>query len=264
MKDFGISLKNIIEITEGILHKFDFLNDEEKDVVFSLISENKEEVDKLRENYKIKKQLKTEKEKNEIDDLEKITNEPKIEQKKIDDSNKKINAINNKKLKENENKTEQNNQNNGKNIMNIYKSKDKDNKDNEIILQQRSATVVQPQSYKNQKNDKKENDSGGGLFKNLKNKFLNKDKKNKETEDNKVEKKEDKKEINQEQKNLIKKEMEKKMIKINFNSEKLQPLKPIPKNDNNKNENNNDNKRQSTINANPFGVVLKKIDKGKK
>ena len=42
MKDFGISLKNIIEITEGILHKFDFLNDEEKDVVFSLISENKE------------------------------------------------------------------------------------------------------------------------------------------------------------------------------------------------------------------------------
>lgn len=37
--------------------------------------------------------------------------------------------------------------------------------------------------------------------------------------------------------------MEKKMIKINFNSEKLQPLKPIPKNDNNKNENNNDNKK---------------------
>ena len=69
--------------------------------------------------------------------------------------------------------------------MNIYKSKDKDNKDNEIILQQRSATVVQPQNYKNQKNDKKENDSGGGLFKNLKNKFLNKDKKNKEAEDNK-------------------------------------------------------------------------------
>ena len=264
MKDFGISLKNIIEITEGILHKFDFLNDEEKDVVFSLISENKEEVDKLRENYKNKKQLKTEKENNEIDDIEKITNEPKIEQKKIDDSNKKTNAINNKKLKENENKTEQNNQNNGKNIMNIYKSKDKDNKDNEIILQQRSATVVQPQNYKNQKNDKKENDSGGGLFKNLKNKFLNKDKKNKEAEDNKVEKKEDKKEINQEQKNLIKKEMEKKMIKINFNSEKLQPLKPIPKNDNNKKENNNDNKRQSATNANPFGVVLKKIDKGKK
>ena len=54
------------------------------------------------------------------------------------------------------------------------------------------------------------------------------------------------------------------MIRMNFEPNKLM-LKPIPKNDNNNNKSNkNDNNIKQTNNAsNPFGVVLKKIDKGK-
>ena len=50
------------------------------------------------------------------------------------------------------------------------------------------------------------------------------------------------------------------MLKIDFNATKLQPLKPIPKAPDN-NIKNNENKNNP---GNPFGVVLKKIDKGKK
>ena len=54
------------------------------------------------------------------------------------------------------------------------------------------------------------------------------------------------------------------MIRMNFEPNKLM-LKPIPKNDNNNNKSNkNDNNIKQTNNtSNPFGVVLKKIDKGK-
>ena len=55
------------------------------------------------------------------------------------------------------------------------------------------------------------------------------------------------------------------MIKIDFAANGLQYLKPVPKPGDNKNNNtNNNNNEKNNKVANPFGVVLKKIDKGKK
>ena len=73
----------------------------------------------------------------------------------------------------------------------------------------------------------------------------------------------DKKDVNTDKQNQIKKDLGNKMIRMNFEPNKLM-LKPIPKNDNNNKSNKNDNNIKQTNNAsNPFGVVLKKIDKGK-
>ena len=51
---------------------------------------------------------------------------------------------------------------------------------------------------------------------------------------------------------------------MDLNAEKLHTLKPIPKNDKNNNDKNEDNNKQTNTASNPFGVVLKKIDKTKK
>ena len=51
------------------------------------------------------------------------------------------------------------------------------------------------------------------------------------------------------------------MIKMIPNSDKLLPLKPLPKNDNDKKIKIDNNLKQINNSSNPFGVVLKKINK---
>ena len=72
----------------------------------------------------------------------------------------------------------------------------------------------------------------------------------------------EKKDENIDKQNQIKRDIGNKMIKMNLEQNKL-ILKPIPKNDNNKNTKNENNINKTNNASNPFGVVLKKIDKGK-
>jgi hypothetical protein len=53
MKDFDMELKDIVGITENFLHKYDYLDEDEKNNVFSLISDNSDEINQLREEYNI-------------------------------------------------------------------------------------------------------------------------------------------------------------------------------------------------------------------
>ena len=317
IKEFGINLKVIIEITENFLHKYDYLDEEEKNNIFNLISDNQDEINQIREKYKNEIQLK-EKEEQEEKEQDKNEELSQIKEKNIE-INKKINSINinNKPNKENENidnekknkiKEKENNptsdkenktnekenknkekenklkenedklnekEASGKGFLGIFKKKDKDKEkknekekekeikqdNNEEKLLQRSITVSLATNLTLPKEKKK----GGVLFKNFKNIFSNKQKKIKENKDIEEKKEEEKKEIKETEKNIeTKKENkippENKMIKIDFNTNKLQSLKPIPKVPDN-NTKNNENKNNP---GNPFGVVLKKIDKGKK
>ena len=334
IKDFEIDLKIIVEITEDFLNKYDYLDEDEKSNVFSLISDNQEEINRIREECKNKTQLKENEEKIENDEIpQKKENNIRVNN-KINSIN--ANNINNKtkekenkfkekenkpkekekklkekenKLKENENKSkepenkynEKENKNNekedkidekeniqkeketktkekegkSKGFLSIFKKKDKEKEkkkekekekdDIEEELRQRNTTMPLAMSKTMPKEIKKEQ----GLFKNVKNKILNKDKKSKENKDIDEEKEEEKEEIKEEIKEEAKDidskipnkiQQGKKMFKIDFTENKLQPLKPVPKAADNSNNNN-----EKTNNAgNPFGVVLKKIDKGKK
>ena len=327
MKDFEINLKAIVEITEDILNKYNFLNEEEKENVFAIISENKELIDKYREDYKkLNKQKKTNErnEDNKINDkikknennlsineiINKKTNkenniilkenetkfnktinnnskkETYKEQKESDNKNnnkkdkkenketkkvskkiKKENQENNEIKKENQENKEikKENKENKENKKEIKENKEnkKEIKENEFPKNIRSATVVLPINSIFEKKEQNENENTAKrLFNNLKNKFLKRDKKNKANEEKnevKIEKEE-----NQSQKLLMKMELEKKMLGMDLNAEKLHTLKPIPKNDKNNNDKNEDNNKQTNTASNPFGVVLKKIDKTKK
>jgi hypothetical protein len=317
MKDFDMELKDIVGITENFLHKYDYLDEDEKNNVFGLMSDNQDEINKLREKYQKQIKLKENEEQEENEEL------LQIEEKNIEMHNKiEINHNNNKNIniqlneneiklnekekekekeikqkekvnkpkekekptekekenkpkeKEKENKPKEKEKENNPNekekeskgFLSLFKKKERGKeKDNIEELPKRSATVVATNVQKDEKNK-----IGGGIFKNLKNKF----KKNKDTDEKKEDKKEEKKEEVKEDKKVneqnteskLKIPADKKMIKIDFAANKLQYLKPVPKpgdNKNNNTNNNNNNEKNNKV-ANPFGVVLKKIDKGKK
>ncbi len=52
MNEFKLELKNIVYITEEFISKYNFLIEEHKDSIFGLLSNEKEEIEKLRNNYK--------------------------------------------------------------------------------------------------------------------------------------------------------------------------------------------------------------------
>ena len=307
MKEFEINQKKIVEITGDILSKYDFLSEEEKNNVFSLISEDQEEVNKILEDYKKNTDINNN-EKNEINNNIKENNEIDKEKESKIDNNKNIETITNKEKKDNINNNNKNSKDknvienekdsknntkkieeknvdinkktnnevekklnhniNNKNNINISKNaqkeKEKENENQELAFLSRSSTIDLGYLKKNEKNDKIQNENKiSGIFNNIKNKFVNKEQKNKENEDKKENKKMDKKDVNTDKQNQIKKDLGNKMIRMNFEPNKLM-LKPIPKNDNNNKSNKNDNNIKQTNNtSNPFGVVLKKIDKGK-
>ena len=296
MKEFGITLVKIVEIAEDIMLKYDFLSEEEKNSVFSLISDNQEEVNKLREIYAKKAQI-NKKNKNEINNnitqlkpQDDDKNDQNIKNKKAEEihinkskegfknsnNNKKEDNKNNNeenKEKNNDIKKKKNNENEKKLNTNIVKNNDniilsksikKEIEEQELSNSMRSISINIINSRKKEKIDKSQKENNDwGIFKGLKSKFINKDKTTKENEDKIKDAKDDKRGINIEQQNQIKKDLGNKMVKTNFEQNKL-PLKPIPKNDNSKiNKDENKIKQENSV-ANAFGVVLKKIDKGKK
>ena len=95
MKEFEINQKKIVEITGDILSKYDFLSEEEKNNVFSLISEDQEEANKILEDYKKNTDINNN-EKNEINNNIKENNEIDNEKESKIDNNKNIETITNK------------------------------------------------------------------------------------------------------------------------------------------------------------------------
>ena len=307
MKDFQINQKKIVEITAGIFTKYDFLSEEEKNNVFSLISEDQEETNKLLEDYNKNTKI-NKKEKNDIDNNIKENNKMDNEKESKNDNNKNDEKITNKdkennidnnikktedkKYIENEKYSKNNDNNvkkieekrddinkkmnnevekklnyniNNKNNINISKNseKEKENVNQESAFLSRSSTIDLGYLKKNEKIDKNQKENKiSGIFNNIKNKFVNKEQKCKENENKKEDKKTDKKDVNIDKQNQIKRDIGNKMIKMNLEQNKL-ILKPIPKNDNNKNNKNENNINKTNNASNPFGVVLKKIDKGK-
>lgn len=55
MNEFKLDLKNIVEVTELFCEKYKFLGDEHKESISGLVSEDKNKIEKLREEYKLKK-----------------------------------------------------------------------------------------------------------------------------------------------------------------------------------------------------------------
>jgi len=315
MKDFEINLKTIVEITEDILNKYNFLSTEEKETVFTIISDNKEEIDKYREDYKkLKKQKDTNEKNKEIknnennlkineninnknnktnntnlkekeskfnkiisNNLKKVINKEQNENDNISKKNKKESKEikkENKEIKKETKEIKKENKENKETKKEIKETK-KQNKENKKEIKEneypkpiRSATMVLPFNNNSEKIEQNENENENsvkGLFHNLKNKFFKNDKKNKANEEKNEIKIEKEKEETPSQKSLMKMELGKKMMGMDSNGEKLHTLKPIPKNDkSNNNKNEDTNKQTNNTASNPFGVVLKKIDKSKK
>ena len=208
MKEFGINLKNIVEIIERIIQKYDFLSEEEKKSIFELISDNEKEINNLRKDY-IKENNNIKKEENEI--------------KIIKDSNGKKFEI------KNENKNNEINIEIDKNLKlksiinsNLNKKLQKDNENYHSDQTLRSVTIDLSSLQHQQQSTNEENNKVSGFINQIKNKFKTKDKKINENEN----KKENKKDNKIEQKNIIKKDMGNQMLKINFNPDQLLPLKP--------------------------------------
>ena len=315
MKDFEINLKTIVEITEDILNKYNFLSTEEKETVFTIISDNKEEIDKYREDYKkLNKQKDTNEKNKEIknnennlkineninnknnktnntnlkekeskfnkiisNNLKKVINKEQNENDNISKKNKKESKEikkENKEIKKETKEIKKENKENKETKKEIKETK-KQNKENKKEIKEneypkpiRSATMVLPFNNNSEKIEQNENENENsvkGLFHNLKNKFFKNDKKNKANEEKNEIKIEKEKEETPSQKSLMKMELGKKMMGMDSNGEKLHTLKPIPKNDkSNNNKNEDTNKQTNNTASNPFGVVLKKIDKSKK
>ena len=57
MNDFNVGLKNIVRITETFCEKYKFLGDEHKESIFGLVSDNKDEIERIRKEFKKEKSL---------------------------------------------------------------------------------------------------------------------------------------------------------------------------------------------------------------
>ena len=252
MKEFGINLEKIVEISEGIFHKYDFLNEEEKNNIYSLISKDQEEINKIREYYSQKNKFQNHKENNIINN---INNNKEIILKSNKDAN-----INIKKKDDNNNNEINNNLNKKvkKIDKNLFNDLQTNNMKEKSPKAKRSSTVVLTFTKSKEKAENNDNKNKiDNLFKNINDKVQNKGNKNQKKEEVKEKRKDDTKKQN----NSIKSDMGNQMIKMIPNSDKLLPLKPLPKNDNDKKIKIDNNLKQINNSSNPFGVVLKKINK---
>ena len=59
MNEFKVGLKNIVKITDAFCEKYKFLGDEHKESIFALVSDNKDEIERLRKECKNEKSLLT-------------------------------------------------------------------------------------------------------------------------------------------------------------------------------------------------------------
>ena len=256
MNELKLELKNIVQIAEAFCQKYNFLGEEHKKSIFGLLSDKKEEVEKLRKDCKNLNNFM----KNNINNYSKKNNNKELENNGNNNSNEKnININKNNNYIRNtisyNNKNIENNNIFNKNV-NISNNQ---NKKNEIIRNNGSISI-------NKNNDKISNNIlvSNKTFKNNMNNIINSKIFKKE------EKKEEKKEVKNEIKKEIKKEENKKISSINKNEIKQDPK--IYQDENNKRKDSNMEMRQVIIRnsfsfsnpqnkSNPFGIVLKKIPK---
>ena len=276
MNEFKISIKNIVQITETFSQKYKFLGEEHKDSIYALISNNKVEIEKLRKEFEnnsnllCKIQNKNDKKKNvntpsSNDSKNNINIDNKINQNpsppNIGNNTNKNNSIN---LSKNAN-INNNKNNNGDNVVrsNTIVPNSINNLSNKIINNHSDSVNIQ-----NKEKKTNENKSNEGILKKIEN-FQNKifNLKN-ETKSDITPKSDIKKEAKLDNKNASKVEIKKetKPLPKNIKPEIKNPIKKEEQEKNNKkNEvekkqpiknNNNDSNQQQ---ANPFGVVLKKV-----
>ena len=65
MVEFNVDVKIIIKIIEELIHKYNYLSQKKIDYLFTIISDNKEEIEKIRENVRKELSIKYEKNNNE-------------------------------------------------------------------------------------------------------------------------------------------------------------------------------------------------------
>ena len=292
MNEFKIGLKNIVQITEAFSQKYKLLGEDHKDSIYALISNNKEEIEKFKKEFKNNNTI-----------LNKIN---KIDKKIIPNKSSSNNTKNN----NNDNNNKNNNKQtpsimekifNKKNL--IDKNNNKNVNNNSYVENITKSKTLNTDSVKNPLDDITDNSKGSidipknekklnhntnnenGLIKklgNISNKIFNYSKKESKKDINPEPKKETKSDIkkvpnqepkketksdikkvpNQEPKKEIKPESKNLKPEVN-NSIKKEEQEKINKKDNIerrqvifKNNNNVSNQQAS----NPFGVVLKKVN----
>ena len=241
MNEFNLGLKNIVYITELIANKYNFLSEEHRESIYGLISDNKEEIEKYKKEFKkndtvIKKNIGL-----TGNSPGKSSNNNVLKKNMNYNSYKDINKININKI----DKINQNNNNNIKNNNNKDMNENK-NKIGKIVLDQsfgfKEPSKKNPSdknnepnpsfnrlSYKEKRND---NNEVNNIFSSIKNfganmiHLIKREDKNEEKkeETKKVEnqgvkvkeevKKEDKKEVKKEVKKEETKKVEKQGIKV--------------------------------------------------
>ena len=282
MVEFKLSHKTIIEITESFSQKYNYLSDEHKETIFGLISNNKEEIEKLRKEFsKNNKVLNNNKENtnnksnnisktpdtipnNNINSKDKNSTSKNINNNINNNTNNKItpnsqnkNINNNKEV---DNKTNINNKNDSnKNINNKINNTDDKLPRSQTLLpfnnnQNKSIFNLEPNNKPLNNEKKKESNFFKKLFnfnaskkeeKKDENKEEKKEKKE-EKKENKEEKKENKKEEKKEEKKENKKEEKKEEKKENKKEEKKENKKEEKKEEKkeNKKEEKKDNKKE--------------------
>ena len=255
MNEFNVGLKNIIRITESFCEKYKFLGDEHKESIFGLVSDNKDEIERLRKECKKEKSLlitcnnnNTNKKVNNITKDSNINNSKNNANKNTNTNNNAINKTNENKntnkdnakntntnVNKNTNTNKNTNSNTNKNTnTNINKNSTNLRSSSDVS---RSHTIAECNNISKNKTpgnepDKKNNE--GNFFdkfnplKYLSNIGLNLIKEDKK-EDKKEGKKEDKKDVKKEEKKDVKKEVkkeEKKEVKKEEKKEIKKDIKP--------------------------------------
>ena len=89
MVEFKLDLKTIVFITEKFISKYQFIQEEHKESIFGLISNNKEQIEKYRKEYKNSNDYKLSNEKNNINNTveKKINNKININKDNIENNN---------------------------------------------------------------------------------------------------------------------------------------------------------------------------------
>ena len=131
MTEFKLPLKTIVEIAETFYQKYNYLSDEHKESIYGMISDNRDEITKLRKEYK----------KNNINKLlnnNKVNNNKSNNTQKtqVSNPNHKINSKEKNDINNSTNKTINNNIHNNQNnkIHNNPNNKSHNNPNNKIIL----------------------------------------------------------------------------------------------------------------------------------
>ena len=166
MTEFKLPLKTIVEIAETFCQKYNYLSDEHKESIYGIISNNREEIEKLRKECNknnINKLLNNNKE--TTNNKSKFTKKPQVsnpyhsinskEKNNINNSTNKTNIHDNNKITPNPNKNDNISENKNKNVNKTNNNKNFNNKINNANIDKlpRSQTIL-PINNNNQNKNK--------------------------------------------------------------------------------------------------------------